>query len=270
MLPLALGTQTAGSIIRPAAYCGVFGYKPSWGRVPRAGVKSLSEALDTVGGFGRSVRDVALLGAVLTGDARLREGWVATAPRINLCRTPDWPQIDGDTRRAWDQATAALTPQAATMAEVTLPADLHDLVASQKAVMAFEMSRALTHERLCHSERLSERLRALLDQGLAISGEEHAAHLARTAMARRRINVLFDRFDVLIAPSAIGEAPAGIAATGDPLFCRAWTLLGLPCVHLPFTHGSHGLPIGLQLIGRHGDDHRLLAFAQWVHEKLVR
>jgi Asp-tRNA(Asn)/Glu-tRNA(Gln) amidotransferase A subunit family amidase len=269
-VPLALGTQTAGSIIRPAAYCGVVGYKPTWGRVPRAGVKSLSDALDTIGCFARSVRDVALLGAVLTGDARLREVPPTMAPRVNLCRTPDWQKVDEDTRRAWDRATDALAPQVAVMADVALPVDLRELVVSQKAVMAFEMSRALAHERLCHSERLSERLIAMLDEGLAIPGEEHAAHLARTDMARRRVDALFDRFDVLIAPSATGEAPAGIAATGDPLFCRAWTLLGLPCVHLPFTHGSHGLPIGLQLIGRHGDDHRLLAFAEWVHERLVR
>jgi Asp-tRNA(Asn)/Glu-tRNA(Gln) amidotransferase A subunit family amidase len=252
MLPLALGTQTAGSIIRPAAFCGVVGYKPSWGRVPRAGVKSLSETLDTVGGFGRSVRDVALLGSVLTGDARLREELAGAAPRINLCRTSDWPQVDEDTQRAWDEAVAALAPQAAAMADVALPVDLHQLVAAQKAVMAFEMSRSLSHERLRHAAHLSERLRALLDEGRALPGEQHAAHLLSSAAARQRIDALFDRFDVLITPSAIGEAPAGIAATGDPLFCRAWTLLGLPCVHLPFTRGRHGLPIGLQLVGRWG------------------
>ena len=273
MLPLALGTQTAGSIIRPAAYCGVVGYKPSWGRVPRAGVKSLSEALDTVGGFGRSVRDVALLGAVLTGDARLSEGLAAAAPpapRLGLCRTPDWPAADADTQRAWGQATAALAPHVARMADVALPGELPDLTALQKAVMAFEMARALSHERVRHRDRLSERLQALLDDGLAISGAEHVANLARTAAAQRCIDTLFDRFDVLLAPSATGEAPAGIDATGDPLFCRGWTLLGLPCVHLPFATGEHGLPIGLQLVGRWGQDHHLLATAQWLHERLLR
>jgi len=270
MLPLALGSQTAGSIIRPAAYCGVVGYKPSYGRVPRAGVKSLSEALDTLGGFGRSVRDVALLGAALTGDARLSDGLAATAPRIGMCGTPEWPNADVDTQRIWAEATAALAPYAASVTEVALSADLPDLVALQKAVMAFEMSRALSHERLHHREALSERLRALLDDGLAISGEQHATHLARMAAAQRRIDALFDRFEVLLAPSATGEAPAGIAATGDPLFCRGWTLLGLPCVHLPFARGSHGLPIGLQAVGRWGQDHRLLANAQWVHERLLR
>jgi Asp-tRNA(Asn)/Glu-tRNA(Gln) amidotransferase A subunit family amidase len=140
----------------------------------------------------------------------------------------------------------------------------------QKAVMAFEMSRALSHERLHHRDRLSPRLRALLEDGIAIPGAEHAAGLARTEAAKRRIDALFDQFDVLLAPSATGEAPVGLDATGDPLFCRSWTLLGLPCVHLPFARGSHGLPVGLQLVGRWGEDHRLLANAQWVHERLTR
>ena len=270
MLPLALGTQTAGSIVRPASYCGVVGYKPSHGRVPRAGVKSLSETLDTVGGFGRSVRDVALLGAVLTGDARLAKVLDAPAPRIGMCRTPEWPQAGSDTQRAFAEATSALSPHAASLIDVALPDDLRDLVALQKAVMAFEMSRALSHERLQHRSRLSERLLTLLDEGVAIPGAEHAANLARTAAAQRRTDALFGRIDVLIAPSATGEAPLGTDATGDPLFCRGWTLLGLPCVHLPFAIGQHGLPVGLQVVGRFGEDHHLLAAAKWVHDRLVR
>ena len=271
MLPLALGTQTAGSIIRPAAYCGVVGYKPSWGRVSRAGVKSLSETLDTIGGFGRSVRDVALLGAVLTGDARLLDlPALGTAPRIGLCRTPQWPQADADTARAWDLARSALAPQAAALTDVELPADLPNLVGLQKAVMAFEMSRALSYERFAHRPQLSERLKALLDEGAAIPGAEHLAHLASTTAAQRRVDTLFDEVDLLLAPSATGEAPAGLAATGDPLFCRGWTLLGLPCIHLPFARGRHGLPVGLQVVGRWGQDHHLLATAQWIHERLTR
>jgi Asp-tRNA(Asn)/Glu-tRNA(Gln) amidotransferase A subunit family amidase len=270
MLPLALGTQTAGSIIRPAAYCGVVGYKPSWGRVPRAGVKSLSEALDTVGGFGRSVRDVALLGAVLTGDERLREGLDGAAPRIGLCRTPEWSQVDDETVNAWSLASTTLAPHAAAMEDVDLPAELLGMVAMHKAVMAFEMARSLSYERLKHRDALSDRLCQILDEGLAITGAEHAADLSRAAAAQRRIDVLFDRFDVLLAPSAAGEAPLGTGATGDPLFCRGWTLLGLPCVHLPFAQGRHGLPVGLQLVGRWGEDHRLLGAAQWALDRLSR
>jgi Asp-tRNA(Asn)/Glu-tRNA(Gln) amidotransferase A subunit family amidase len=179
MLPLALGTQTAASIIRPAAYCGVVGYKPSADRVPRAGVKSLSETLDTVGGFGRSVRDVALLGAVLTGDARLLTEFDGHAPRIGLCATPDWCAADEDIGAIWALAQSVLAPHAATLAIAAWPAELVDLVALQKAVMAHEMARALSAERVQHRSALSPRLRALIDDGMAISGERHAAQMAQ-------------------------------------------------------------------------------------------
>jgi Asp-tRNA(Asn)/Glu-tRNA(Gln) amidotransferase A subunit family amidase len=270
MAPLALGTQTAGSIVRPAAFCGVVGYKPSWGRVPRAGVKSLSNALDTVGCFGRSVRDVALLGALLTADMRLLVCDTSIpAPRIALCRTPQWPLADADTQRAWSLAASLLAPQAASLTEIELPADLPDLVALQKTVMSFEMARSFSHERVQHRDRLSEPLRVLMDQGMAVSGADHMLALLSAAAARQRVRTLFDRFDAVLAPSAVGEAPVGTDATGDPVFCRGWTLLGLPCIHLPFTQGSQGLPIGLQVVGRHGDDHRLLATALWLHERLT-
>jgi Asp-tRNA(Asn)/Glu-tRNA(Gln) amidotransferase A subunit family amidase len=232
-------------------------------------VKSLSETLDTVGGFGRSVRDVALLGAVLTGDARLLADFDGRAPRIGLCATPDWRAAEEDVWAAWARAQAVLAPQAAAVAEAAWPADLPDLVALQKAVMAHEMARALSAERVQHPEALSPRLRALFDEGVAISGEQHAAHLAQVRTGQRTADAWFDDFDVLLCPSATGEAPLGTAATGDPLFGRGWTLLGLPCVHLPFASGRQGLPVGLQLIGRRGEDHRLLAAAQWCMDRLT-
>jgi Asp-tRNA(Asn)/Glu-tRNA(Gln) amidotransferase A subunit family amidase len=269
MAPLALGTQTAASVIRPAAFCGVVGYKPSFGRVPRAGVKSLSETLDTVGCFGRGVRDAAWLGAVLTGDPRLLHWGEPPAPRIGLCRTPEWPLADADTGQAWAQAEAALAPAAAECADADLPAGFADLVHVHKAVMAHEAARALAHERLQHRDRLSPALRSLLDDGLAIGGEAQAAHLATASLLRRQMDALFSHHDLLLAPSAIGTAPAGLHATGDPVFSRAWTLLGLPCVHLPFTTGANGLPLGLQLIARQGDDHRLLAMADWAMQRLA-
>ncbi len=269
MLPLALGTQTAGSLIRPAAFCGVVGYKPSHNRVPKAGVKSLSETLDTVGGFARSVRDVALLGAVLTGDARLADPATfsqAMAPRIGFCQTPEWALADSDTQQAWAQAEKALGAHGVPMA---LPLELSGLVAVQKAVQAFETARSLSHERLRHPDQLSAPLRALIADGLAISGAAHAQNLLATALARRQVQALFGPCDVLLAPSSMGEAPAGLDSTGDPLFCRSWTLLGLPCVHLPFARGRSGLPVGLQLVGAYGDDQRLLAVAHWVHKRLA-
>ncbi|MGC1172479.1 amidase [Polaromonas sp.] len=269
MLPLALGTQTAGSLIRPAAFCGVVGYKPSHNRVPRAGVKSLSETLDTVGGFARSVRDVALLGAVLTGDARLADPAAfdeqAAAPRIGLCRTFEWAQADDDTQQAWAQAEMALAGHGTHLA---LPASWSELVRVQKEVQAFETARSLSHERLRHRDQLSAPLLALITDGLAISGEIHAHNLQATAGARQQAQALFDQHDALLAPSSVGEAPRGLDSTGDPLFCRSWTLLGLPCVHLPFARGHNGLPVGLQLVGAYGADQRLLAAAHWVHQRL--
>ena len=272
MLPLALGTQTAGSLIRPAAFCGVVGFKPSHNRVSRAGVKSLSETLDTIGGFGRSVRDVGLLGAVLTGDKRLADprnfdDSTNSAPRIGLCATPDWSLADEDTQQAWAQAKKALTGHAQAVA---LPPELQDLVALQKAVQMFETARSLRHEHRHHAHQLSPSLHALLEDGMRISGETHAQNLLAVAQQRHAAAELFLDHDVLLAPSALGEAPAGLETTGDPLFCRGWTLLGLPCIHLPFTHGRQGLPVGLQLVGRFADDHRLLAAAHWVHQRLTR
>ena len=271
MLPLALGSQTAGSIIRPAAYCGVVGFKASIGRVPRAGIKTLSETLDAFGGFGRSVRDAAWLAAVLTGDARLRDGLDDAMPalRIGIVRTPEWAQADADIAALFDALPRDLVHVAQHVAEIELPAELAGLADLQKSVMACEMARSLAHEHQRHRDRLSARLLALLDQGRAIDGAQHAADLMRTLAARHAVDRLFDVHDVLLAPSASGEAPRGIEATGDPVFCRSWTLLGLPCVHLPVGRGRQGLPIGLQAIGRYAHDHRLFAAAQVIHERLT-
>lgn len=265
MLPIALGTQTAGSIIRPAAYCGVVGYKPSLGRVPRAGIKLQCESMDTAGGFGRSVRDVALLGSVLLGDARLRFSDVPSAPRIGLAPTPWWPAADADVQAAWAQAVEVLAPRCV---EATLPAGFDELVPLQKRLMFHEAARSLSHERVRHRDALSPGLRAMLDEGLAIPVTQYQADLVAAADWKRRIDALFDDHDLLLAPSTTGEAPT-MASTGDPLFCRPWSLLGLPCVHLPFARGAGGLPVGLQVVGRHGDDHRLLAAAHWVHQRLL-
>jgi Asp-tRNA(Asn)/Glu-tRNA(Gln) amidotransferase A subunit family amidase len=269
MVPLALGTQTAGSIIRPAAYCGVVGYKPSLGRVASAGVKSLSPTLDVAGGFGRTVQDAALLGAVLTGDRRLIESEAHGTLRIGLFQSPSWPQAELDTRRAWEIATAALARNSDPCQDVSLPQDFAELIQLQKDVMTFEMARALSFERVRHRNALSPQLLALLDAGMAIDGATHEANLQRTADWRLRIDALFERHDVLLTPSTTGVAPEGLGATGDPLFCRSWSLLGLPAVHLPFATGAKGLPVGLQLVGRMGEDHKLLAAARRIHERLI-
>jgi Asp-tRNA(Asn)/Glu-tRNA(Gln) amidotransferase A subunit family amidase len=280
MLPLALGTQTAGSLIRPAAFCGVVGFKPSHNRVAKAGIKNLSETLDTIGGFARSVRDVALMASVLTGDARIAHQScyaqmdVAQANlagalqgiRIGLCQTDEWHWADGDTQAAWTLAMRRLA--SAQLFVLDLPAALSRLVPVQKDIQAFETARSLRPENRQKPNRLSMQLQTLLTYGETISGEAHAANLLTTFQARQQVADLFRGIDVILSPSTIGAAPHGLAHTGDPLFNRTWTLLGLPCIHLPFTTATNGLPMGLQLVGAYGQDHQLLAAAHVVHMAL--
>ena len=269
MVPFALGTQTAGSVIRPAAFCGVVGFKPTHNRVPKAGVKALSETLDSVGVFGRSVRDAALLGAVLTGDIGMADPTLFTqslTPRIGLCRTPEWALADIDTQRAWAHAEKVL---AATVLPVKWPHGINNLVTVHQQIQNFETARSLSFERLFYLDQISAPLQARIVEGLAISGETHARHLRTAAVARQQIDTLFETHDFILAPSSVGEAPVGLEFTGDPVFCRTWTLLGLPCVHLPFFRGSTGLPVGLQLVGAYGDDRRLLAAAHGLQTRLT-
>ncbi len=269
MVPLSLGTQTAGSLIRPAACCGIAGFKPSFGRVPRAGVKPNADSMDTVGGFGRTVADVALLGAVLTGDKRLVQQPLPDTLRIGLAKGPDWGEAEPDVQAAWAHAVKALAPQAQRCEDASLPIDFGEVAAVQAALQAHETAAALADEHRRHRDLLSPALLALLDKGRGIDAVQVEAHRARAMRWRFEVDGLFDRFDVLLAPSAVDEAPEGLQHTGDPLFCRPWSLLGLPCVHLPFATGSTGLPVGLQLVGRFGEDHRLMAAAQWAMQRLA-
>jgi Asp-tRNA(Asn)/Glu-tRNA(Gln) amidotransferase A subunit family amidase len=280
MLPLALGTQTAGSLIRPAAFCGVVGFKPSHNRIAKAGVKSLSETLDTIGCFARSVRDVALMSSVLTGDIRIAlQPCFADVPafnanldvalqciRIGVCQTPEWRLVGADTQVTWALALRLL--QNAKLSTLKLTAELSHLVALQKDIQAFETARSLFSENCQIPNRLSGPLQALLASGEMISSEQHDANLRTTYQARQQAQDLFSDVDVILAPSTVGAAPHGLAQTGDPLFCRTWTLLGLPCIHLPFTKAANGLPMGLQLVGAYGQDHKLLAAAHVVHAAL--
>lgn len=268
MVPLSLGTQTAGSIIRPAACCGIVGIKPSFGRVPRAGVKPNADSMDTVGGFGRTVADAALLASVLTGDMRLLDPGLPDTLRIGLVQGPDWGEAEPDVEAAWRHAVKALASQSQRCEDATLPHDFADVATVQSALQAQETAAALADEHRRHRARLSPALVDLLDRGRAIDAGAVADHRGRAARWRIEIDALFDLYDVLLAPSALDEAPQGLQWTGDPLFCRPWSLLGLPCVHLPFATGASGLPVGLQLVGRHGDDHGLMAAAQWAMQRL--
>jgi len=269
MVPLAFASQTAASVIRPAAFCGVVGYKPSYGMVNRAGVKALSDSLDTIGFIARSVDDVALFAAATTGDRGLLQLDVSHAPRIALCHTHEWPHADEDTHKAFEHAARVLALAGMPIRELQLPLLFSQLMQAQKEIMAFDLVRSLAHERLRQPHLLSEHLNQVLDSGLGVPIERHYANLQLAQSARGMVSNAFGAFEVLLAPSAIGEAPDTLTQTGDPVFSRVWTLLGLPCVHLPFFKGRTGMPVGLQVVGRHGEDKVVLRVAKWLMERLA-
>ncbi len=269
MVPLAFGSQTAGSIIRPAAFCGVVGYKPSFGLISRVGVKALSDTLDTIGTIARTVPDAALFAAALTGRRELLvDETFATKPRVGMCRTYEWKHAQPETVVAYDAAVDRLARAGATVHEIKLPPTYASLVQAQTDIMFVEQAQSLAYERLAHGARLSERLRGLLEAGLAVTPERYDAAQTLARNCRRTLTEVFSDCDVLLAPSAPGAAPAGLEMTGDPVFNRVWTLLRTPCVTIPVAVALNGLPVGLQVIGTFGSDARTLALAHWLHQTL--
>lgn len=270
MVPLAFGSQTAGSVIRPAAFCGVVGYKPSFGLISRVGVKALSDTLDTIGVIARTVPDAALFAAAASGRNELMiDQPLLHTPRVGICRTFDWPRAQPETHSAMALAIRKLGTAGVKLADVELPPNFADLVQAQLDIMAFEMARAFGHEWHAHRAKLSRRLQDLVAAGLAIPRERYEAAITLARDCRRTTVEIFSRVDVLLTPSAPGEAPRGLDATGDPLFNRMWTLLHTPCVHLPFAQGPNGLPVGLQVVGAIGADKQALSCADHLLRKLT-
>ncbi|HEX2825033.1 MAG TPA: amidase [Burkholderiales bacterium] len=269
MAPLAFGTQTGGSNIRPAAYCGVVGYKPSFGTINRSGLKSLAESLDTIGVMGRTVEDCALLVNVCSGrtlpDFAAKR---AEAPRIGLFRTSRWGDASPATQAALEQAAAALSKAGARVRDFTLPADFDRLYEEQVLIMNFEAARGLAHERFRHGERLSDHLRGKLQEHWDMPRQRYDDAMRHARECRAVYADAFADVDVLLTPSAPGEAPRGLDSTGSSLFNRNWTLLGAPCVTVPYGRGESGLPLGVQIVGRYDDDGRVLLAAEWVRRAL--
>lgn len=270
MVPLALGSQTAGSVIRPAAFCGVVGYKPSFGTISRSGAKPLSDAMDTLGTLARSVADAALFAAAASGRNELViKSPLTAAPKVGICRTHEWPRTQSETQTAMALAISKLGASGVTLIDVDLPQQFAGMVQAQMDIMTYEMARSLAYEWHAHRERLSQRLQDLIAAGLALPRARYEAAVTLARNCRRMFAQLFENVDVLLTPSTAGEAPRGLDATGDPLFNRMWTILHTPCVHLPFTQGPNGLPVGLQLVGAIGADRQTLLSADCLLRKLV-
>lgn len=269
MVPLAFASQTAGSIVRPAAFCGIVGYKPTYGMVNRVGVKMISDTLDTLGVVARSVPDAALFVAALADRRELLiDEPTIDVPRIGMCRTYEWNRARPETVELFENAGKDLRAAGASVRDVTLSPPFAGLVEAQTTIMVFEVAKSLSHENLVHRKELSADMTRMIDAGLAVSPQRYDAARSLTRTCRAMLAEVFNGFDVLVAPSTEGYAPAGIAATGDPLFNRIWTLLHVPVVHVPVAHAPSALPLGVTIVGAIGDDRATLRAAEWIHAQL--
>jgi len=269
MVPLAFGTQTVGSVIRPAAFCGCIGYKPSYGEFSTQGVKQNTAFFDTVGLFARAVEDLALLRAALTGfEAKPLAAVPVNQLKIGFCRSMFWDRAEEYTKKLLEDAASALAKAGAKVSDFDLGKPFEQFEAMGRRINDFEFSRALTWERQHHWDLLSEFTREKLGKWLDVSYEQYREAEAVLAQCRSHLADAMKEFDLLLTPSALGEAPAGLASTGDTSFNILPTWTYTPCITLPVFTGPSGLPVGIQLIGHRNQDHRLLEGAQAVYREI--
>jgi Asp-tRNA(Asn)/Glu-tRNA(Gln) amidotransferase A subunit family amidase len=276
MVPVALGTQTNGSVIRPAAYCGVVGFKPTHGRISRTGVLHLSSALDQVGVFAASVEDAAAAAEALMAydpedaDTRptARPELVRTAleepplpPRLAFVKSPAWEEAEPETQGAFTELAEALGDYAA---EVPLPPPFEHAVEQHRTIMEADVAVSLAPEYERGKKKLSQELRAMIGRGRKALAGDYIRAKARIPLLNRAVADVYDTFDAILTPATTGEAPADLGTTGSPVFCTIWTLLGAPAITLPLLQGGNALPLGVQLVGSRGDDARLLRTARWL------
>ena len=281
MVPLALGSQTNGSVIRPAAFCGVYGFKPTHGLISRHGILRLSRALDHVGVFARTLHDIALVCEQLIGgderdpDTRPRApipfSEIAAAdpplpPMLAFVKTPLWERTDAETREAFAELTQALS---GGIVEVELPDSTLAALDLHRTIMEAEMAASLAAEYDRGRDRLSDSLRDQLERGRQVRAFDYQQALARIPLLNEGFAEIFERCDAILTPSATGTAPRGLESTGDPSFCTLWTLCGMPAISLPLMQGANGLPLGVQLVGQRNSDARLLRTARWLAAQIA-
>ena len=265
MAPIGYGTQTAGSVIRPGAFNGVVAYKGTFGWADMTGIKPYAPSLDTLGFFAREANDLALVRAAYghaPADPPKR------APRIGLCRTLWWDKVEPSNARNIETAARTLRAAGARVRAWEMPENWEALLPAQNRLMTGESAKAYAWERKRFPHLLSPNLSMALDSGDSVTRRQFADVRRRKRRALGDLHDAWEKFDFLLAPSAKGEAPSGLGYTGDPLFNRFWTLLGVPCVALPFNAGPFGLPLSVQLIGPLRGDDGLIAWARWVESRL--
>lgn len=268
MIPAAIGTQTGGSIIRPASFCGVAGYKPSFRQVPVTGMKAFSWSLDTTGFFAASVADVALFAELVTGRPLQIDHGDARPPKIGLYRTGIWNEADKNMRQAIETAAARAATAGAKIIEIEEPQILTDAREVHSTIQNFEGALALSGEYRLYRDLLSKKLIETIKEGQQITQEDYhrAQKIAREA--RHVAGDLFSKIDVLMTPSAPGIAPKGLESTGEPTFNKLWTLTGNPCVGIPGMTDPDGMPLGIQLVGQFGRDEATIQAAFWLESAM--
>jgi len=282
MIPLAIGTQTNGSVIRPASFCGVYGYKPTFGLVSRHMVLQQSRPLDQIGVFGRSIEDVALVADAIIGfdpqdpDTRLQAGpelhriqaeAPPLEPRLAFVRSPVWEQAADDAKAAFEELAGAL-------GETVEPVDLHEMISEvhelHRLLMEADLARSFEREYLTGKEQLSDILRTMIERGQKVTAVDYNNSISRRGELYPLVEKLFETYDAILTPATIGEAPVGLDSTGSPVFCTIWTYFGMPAISLPLLNGENGMPLGVQLVGARGDDARLLRTGRWLVEAMAR
>lgn len=262
-VPIALGTQTAGSIIRPAAFNGVVGHKPSFGEFPYRGIGVLAASLDTLGGFTRDIDDLTLLRHALATQVP-EQAVCSTPPKIAFVATPVWEQADTEMQAAMHAFMGKLSKHGATLTEMSLPEPFDQLVDSQSIVLAVQAARVLRPVIEKSRELIAPRTRALLIEADQYSSDDEIAAEKNIVACRTLMDSVFAEYDLILTPAATGEAPEGLEATGNPVFNRIWTAVHVPCISIPIGRGENGLPLGVQLVGARGEDDQLIAEAEWV------
>ncbi|MSQ52498.1 MAG: amidase [Betaproteobacteria bacterium] len=269
MVPLAIGTQTTASTIRPASYCGIFGYRPSFGDLRCTGVMEASGSLDTIGLFSRSIADIALYRDVLAGTEPRAIESGASVPRIGFCRSHLWPKVESGYQAQLEEAAMRLARAGAPVRDIELPADFDRIADLHLAISSYEFARGFTWEIENHWEEISQTLRkGRLTAGLACGVERYREAQAVASRLRTAMEPIFADCDLLMTAAVTGEAPLGLHATGDASMCYIWTILHVPAMSLPVFNGPNGMPIGLQLIAAPGADRQLFAAADWVFRNL--
>jgi Asp-tRNA(Asn)/Glu-tRNA(Gln) amidotransferase A subunit family amidase len=269
-VPAALGTQTGGSVIRPSAFCGVVGYKPSFGEFSRSGIKLQCHNLDTLGILCRSLDDLPLLRAALVAGDPHKIDHATAAPRIGVCRTPAWERADAATQALIERSAARLAAAGARVSEVTFAPPFANILEHHRHIFNFEAARNYAYEYEQHNALVSQPLRDIaLTPGRELPLAAYVEAIETAEAFRRHIDDVFTDVDVLLTPSAAGEAPLGRGSTGDPSFNSIWTLAWTPCLTLPAGKGPSGLPLGIQLVGPRFGDEALFDAAAWVEARLA-